>query len=79
MTMLAIQEFTSGIGIMRPLALRDMYKEFFHVQPAELQWYMTIMGLPSSFRFLTGLFVDLKVVPQRKYILVFFSTLATII
>lgn len=40
---------------------------------------MTVMGLPMSFRFITGLFVDAKVVPKRKYILVFFSIMATII
>ena len=78
MTMLAVQEFASGLGIMRPLALRTIYKQDFRVEPADMQWYMTIMGLPSSFRFLVGLFVDSKVVAKRKYILMIASTISTI-
>lgn len=67
--------FGEGIGIMRPLALRDLYKTCYKVSPADLQWYITVMQLPTSFRFVTGLFVDLKLVDKRKYLLVFFASI----
>jgi hypothetical protein len=63
---------------MRGLAIQDMFRAYYGVQPDTLQLYKVLMHLPWLFKMVFGLVVDARVVHKRKYYLIGFGALATL-
>ena len=55
---------------MRGLAVKDLFKNYLHLQPSKSQRYQALATLPSLFKVFMGIFVDAKLVSKRKYYLV---------
>jgi len=75
---LALSSFNDGLGVMRALCIRNIYKERFEVEATELQKYAAIIQIPVLFRMFFGIIVDAKVVSERKYYIIVFNLLAAI-
>jgi hypothetical protein len=67
--------FSEGLGIMKLLAINDLFKVYYKLEPSVSQTTLAFIGSPSSFKFLTGILIDAKFVSKRKYYLIFFSAL----
>lgn len=55
---------------MKILAIRDLLRDHYGLEPATAQKYLIICIFPAVFKLFFGLIVDGKVVSKRKYYLI---------
>lgn len=65
---------------MRIITANDMFlnKDYFGAEPADAQIYLVITFLPWMFKLIYGLIIDSRLVPKRKYYLIFFGILSVL-
>lgn len=66
-----MSQFSGGLGGARMLCIMNIYNKVFHLQPSQIQKYLTIFDAIEFFNILVGLFIDLRIIRNRKYMLVF--------
>ena len=64
---------------MRGLAVKDLYKNYLHLQPSQSQRYQAYGNLPSLLKVFMGIFVDARLVSKRKYYLMGFGLVKAVI
>lgn len=60
---------------MRNQAMQNIFKERYHVEPADLQKYNLLLTIPMLFRMFFGMLVDSKVAKERKYYIITMNAL----
>lgn len=60
---------------MKVLALQDLFKMTYFLQPSLAQKLTTILTLPSLLKTLTGFFIDARIVEKRKNVLLVMALL----
>ena len=53
--------------------MKDMFKTFYMLEPETSQMYSAVIMSPWVFKFLFGMIVDARIVPDRKYYLIGFG------
>lgn len=61
---------------LRTLCTKDLLKRVYKLEPSSVQKLSSIGMLPNALKFLIGIFVDLKIVSKRKYLLGWFGLLS---
>lgn len=51
---------------MRNLAMKDLYKTHYNLEPSLSQKYSTLMTLPQLIKIVTGVVIDARLVSNRK-------------
>ena len=57
-TFFIVQNINHGLWVAATLAVKDYYKEYLHLDPGEMQIYISIIHIPWSFKILYGLISD---------------------
>ena len=73
----ACQLMNDGLVIMRIRATQNMFKQYYKVDPTQLQMITSFIFLPHMFRVVMGIIIDAKLLSKRKYYLVFMGLVAT--
>ena len=63
---------------MKMLGLKNILKDYYKVQPSEAVMISSVSMMAFSLRIFMGIIIDSKVLPKRKYYLVFFGLMAAI-
>ena len=54
--------FNEGLIIMKNLATKDLFKNYYHLEPSTAQKLAVVAASPSLFKIVTGFIVDGKLV-----------------
>ena len=74
----ALQYTNQGMVSMKLLALKNILKDHYHIEPDEQSWIMGMIFMPNFFQALFGLFVDAKIVSKRKYYFIVFALISSV-
>ena len=74
----ALVSLGDGMNGMRGLAMQNIFKEKFKVEPSDLQKYNSVIAVPIFFRVFFGILIDSKVVKKRKYYVIVVGALSAI-
>ena len=66
--------FNEGLILMKNLATKDLFKNYYHLEPSMAQKLAVLTVAPSLLKILTGFIVDAKLFKQRKHILMLSGT-----
>ena len=67
LTMLGMQYFNQGSKILVSLAVQDLFKAYYKLEPAEMQSILAFTGLPWSIKIIYGLISDnLPIMGSRR-------------
>ena len=78
LTYVAMVSLGDGMHSMRSLAMQNIFKEKFKVEPSALQKYNSVIAAPIFFRVIFGIIIDSKLVAQRKYYVVLVNAIAAV-
>ena len=67
-----------GLMIMRALAVKNMLKDYFKVEPSEAEVIRSFIMLGWSLKIFMGIIIDSKVLPKLNYYITFFGFIATV-
>ena len=60
---------------MKQLAIKDLFRDYYNLEPSVSQNYQVLITLPYLFKILFGIWVDARIIPSRKWYLVTFGIL----
>jgi hypothetical protein len=66
--------FNEGLILMKNLATKDLFKNYYHLEPSMAQKLAVLTAAPSLLKILTGFIIDAKLFAQRKHILMISGT-----
>ena len=64
---------------MRMYAAKDMFLNYYDVDLNTMTIYASFIASPGLFKMLIGFIVDARIVSKRKYYLIFFALMSTIL
>ena len=72
---IGIQMFNDGLLVMKMLAMKELFKSNYGLQPQEVQVNNSIIYIPALFKIVFGLIVDSRVITKKRknFFLVFGS------
>ena len=58
MTVFAVQYANGGLKFLLTIALQDLFKNYYKLEPSATQGYIAIIWMPMSLKFICGVIAD---------------------
>ena len=58
MIVFGVQYANGGLKFLLTLALQDLFKNYYHLEPTQTQLFITIIWMPMSLKFICGVIAD---------------------